>query len=374
MSSRHSLIIRNLTDVDMQRLRKAKDQDEFSDREWSDWLRFKVSGVRLDEDWRSNIQLSTKDNLAKLWMQNFAQNLPMIVADGSLTLNELLPEEIIAEPLHAIGRCPKCPHGSALVVGAGPSIQKFNHVQMLADSDYDGFIIATDRMLIPLLKAGVVPDLTVTVDGNREKILKWYDDPILDKYGPEVKVALCSTVAHNVAERIKQVGGHIYWFHALYDDYRTIESFTRLQQMMTSNERLPNGLPAVSCLGHAGGTCWVFAHALFRRSPVALIGLDLGYHEDTKIEETQYFKALLQEAEGNVDLVKRSAFRELLNPHTGRKAVQDLIFMHYREGFLETVKSVPFWVKTINATGDGALFGDGIEWMDFQKFLETYKS
>lgn len=46
-------------------------------------------------------------------------------------------------------------NSSAIVIGAGPSVKKKKHLELLASSNYEGTIICTDRMLEPVLKAGI---------------------------------------------------------------------------------------------------------------------------------------------------------------------------------------------------------------------------
>ena len=45
-----------------------------------------------------------------------------------------------------------------IVIGAGPSLYKFNHLEILAKSDYKGTLLITDKMLVPCLKGGITPD------------------------------------------------------------------------------------------------------------------------------------------------------------------------------------------------------------------------
>ena len=226
-------------------------------------------------------------------------------------------------------------------------------------------------MLIPCLQKGIIPDVTITVDGNRELIVKWYDHDLVRKYGKQLKICLITSVANNVLKVCRKAECQIYWYHPLFDDYRQNESFSRLQKYITATKQNPEGAPLLQCGGHAGGAAWVLAWSVFKRSPVALIGIDLGYLENTPIEQTAYYEALFKATGGNIAEIMKS-FREEYNPLFKTKAITDPIFYHYKISFLEMIAESPWWLKTVSCVEGGTLYGQGIEGMRFKQFLETY--
>lgn len=362
------LIAKGLSDTVMIKLRKKKEADKFGDRDWADWLAWLVRDVRVDDTFREHIQKQTAKGLLPLWMQNFADSIPEMNKLGAKTIADLVPKRDNLDE----------PEGSAIVIGRGPSVFKKNHLKMLAGSDYHGTIVATDGILIDALKAGVTPNkyrnfLAVTVDGSRERIVKWYDDPVVDEHGEGIKAVLSTNVAHNVYERCRKAGVEVYWFHPLFDDCRSNESFSRLMTLMTTTEEHKRGIAKVACGGNTGATSWVISHALLRHSPVCLIGLDMGYPEGTPLEQTHYFSGLMEATGGNVQTV-RGAYHEFVNPNGG-KAMADLVFYHYREAFLEMARDVNKKFETWNCTGDGTLFSndDTIRWKTFEEFLGAHK-
>lgn len=355
MPRKHKIVI-ELPETIFRKLRMKKELDGFGDKTWSDYARYLAKDVRLRPTEKETIQQTTKDSLLQTWMQNFAENLPHILKGKTIA------DEVPPNP-------DDVPKGVAIVVGAGPSVWKHKHLDLLAESDFKGVVVATDRMLIPCLKAGVVPNYVLSVDGNREKIIQWYDDPIVDEYGKKIKAFLITCVAHNVLQRCRKAKMQVRWFHPIFDDWRQLESFTRVQKLMTSSKKLPYGVPAMQCGGNTGTACWIMSHALLRRSPIALIGLDLGYNEDTPIEETAYYKSLSKELGDDIQKIKL-AFRWFYNPYFKTKAYAEAIFDHYRRSFLELTQETQPWVETINCTEGGTLFGPGIHCMYFKDFLE----
>lgn len=353
----------------MIKLRKKKEADRFGDRDWAAWLTWLVRDVRVEDTFREQIQKTTAKSLLQMWMGNFAENLPEIRRGGSKTIADLVPNRPNLDE----------PEGGAIVIGRGPSVFKRGHLKVLAESDYRGTVICTDGILIDALKAGVTPDkyrnfLSVTVDGNRERIVKWYDDPLVDEHGKGIKAVLSTNVAPNVYERCRKAGAEVYWFHPLFDDYRSNESFSKLMTLMTTTEEHGHGAPKVACGGNTGSTCWVLSHALLRHKCTALIGIDFGYPEGTSLQDTHYFSSMMQGAGGDMRIVQ-SAYREVVNP-SGEKAMADLVFWHYREAFLEMTHDVNPKFETWNCTEGGTLFSnDGtVKWKTFGEFLEAHKS
>ena len=88
------------------------------------------------------------------WIQNFALNLENIWNESST--KELEPNTT------------KQKNNSAIVIGRGPSIKKHKHLELLAESNYQGSIICTDGSLIGALEAGITP----------EKFPKFYVSPV----------------------------------------------------------------------------------------------------------------------------------------------------------------------------------------------------
>src|SRR5205807_6855556 len=74
------------------------------------------------------------------WYKNFAENLPEI--QNGLNLSQ----------------CPKR-KGPALIVGAGPSLYRNQHLDIIAKRrDEIPTLIVTDRMLKPCVERGIIPD------------------------------------------------------------------------------------------------------------------------------------------------------------------------------------------------------------------------
>lgn len=271
-------------------------------------------------------------------------------------------------------KCKFPPPGSAVVVGRGPSLFEHKHCEMLHEHKYQGLVVASDGGLLPLLEAGVIPDVVVTVDGS-PIIKKFFDHPLVRQYGGQMKWVTTVTVDHGVFLMALQSGMKIYWFNPQFDDYRNIESWTLLQRLISRTDKFPLGVPHAMSGGNSGAFAWIMAMSIFNRSPIALIGIDFGYPEGTNLEDTHYFSNVLKIAEGDRAQIK-DAYKKFYHPTFKTKAYVDFVFYHYRQAFLEMQKGTAAWYQhyggTINCTEGGTLFGLGITCLKFKKFLEKY--
>ena len=370
---------------------------------WDEWLKYLARDATLSPTLHERVQEGTRTTLLNNWMKNFADNLPYIrfgqYADLSIpkeyhqqTIADLVeptpilemeseyPEKegLIEEKKfgNEMIKVKNPPRGSAIVIGRGPSLYKHKHLKILHDSGYEGLIAASDGALISCLEEGVIPDIVVTVDGS-PVIKKYFDHPLVKKYGPEIKWCVSVTVHHDVFLAAKEIGMPVYWFSPTFDDWRQHESWTRLQVLMTVTDKFEQGIPRAQSGGNAGACTWIMSFNIYKRSPIALIGIDFGYPEEIKLEDTQYFSSVLNIAEGNVGIVKE-AYKEFYHPYFKTKAYCDFVFYHYRQAFLEMNQETPPWYNlyggTINATEGGTLFGLGIENMYFADFLKEHKN
>ncbi len=67
---------------------------------------------------------------------------------------------------------------TAILVAAGPSLDK--NVHLLKKAKNKAFIMVVDTAIKPVLKAGVMPDLTVSIDSHKPKELFIYNDEFVD--------------------------------------------------------------------------------------------------------------------------------------------------------------------------------------------------
>lgn len=271
----------------------------------------------------------------KLWWNNLAENLPRIRnGRGTLELKDTCA-------------------GPCVVVGAGPSIEKFGQFELL--KKFKGHVIATDRMLVPLLKEGIVPEYVVSVDGD-EVVADFYKDPIVEN--ARVKAVFNSQVHPSVAAICP---GEIFWFSVVMDNINGPMSVSRVMYWMTGEKTL------ASSYGNAGGFAWALGEFLGHRI-VILVGMDLSYGPDVQPMNTTYWNGFLEMAKGKVqDALKH--YRYDSNPF-GFKVVTDDVFNGYREVLHHGIQVS--MAKTINCSPYTVLHGTRISTMSLEEALKRH--
>ena len=366
MPHRKKLVITDLPEATWQKMVRLREADGFGLRTWGDWFAFHFRKVGINETDGDRININTRTSMFDMWAKNFGLNLPDILAGDTIT--DLVPEN--AEEIDA-GKKP--PQGPSIIVGAGPSIWNHKHLDVLKtaieDGRYKGIVCATDRMLIPCLERGIVPFISAGVDGS-PIIKKFYDHPLVEKYASQIRAVINATTEHSVIEHCKKIGVHIYWFNPMFDDPTMVnESFTKLQKAMATNERHPNGVPAMSCGGNAGTATWTLSHSLLRRSPNALIGFDMGYPEGTNLEDTPYFSALMDAPKPSAHV--STLYWPIYHPIFKTNAIVDHVFESYCASLKSAVLRTWPWCETVNCTEGGTLFGKRIKCMKFVDWIES---
>ena len=311
------------------------------------------------------IQESTS-NMIDLWMYNFARNIPDFLNGNSVKQLSVFKNGKESIKKHR-------PSSSAVVVGAGPSVKKNNHLEILANSNYKGAIVCTDRMLTPCLKNGITPKkfskfYVLTIE-PKDETSKYYNDKLVQQYSKGISVALSTCTRHETVEVCKKNGLKIFWFHPLIDDFRKSGSINKIMNMMSKSEKNPRGLSGMQTGGNVGSFAWVFSWAILGCSPITLIGLDLGHPADTPLENTRHYPEYLRIFNNNKSQASKY-FKKITNTDLKVKVLSDPIFDFYREAFLDLVTRTPKWTRTINATEGGSIFGKGIKNMKLKDVLK----
>jgi len=313
------------------------------------------------------VQNGTRE-MIDLWMYNYARNIPDILDGNSVRLQSVFKNNSKSMKNHK-------PNNSAIVIGAGPSVYEKNHLETLANSNYKGAILCTERMLLPCLKSGITPEkfpqfFVLTID-PKAYTTKLYDDKILKKHGKDISAIMSTCTKHETIENCKKHGLNIFWFHPLIDDYRKQESVNKIMNMMSKSDKNPNGLPGLQTGGNVGCFSWIFSWAILGCSPIGLIGLNMGFDGDTPLEKTYHYDQVLNHFDNDKSKVGKF-YRKVFNKDLGTESLLDPVFNFYRAAFLDLVVRTPRWTKTINATEGGSLFGKRIKNMKFVNFLNTY--
>lgn len=306
------------------------------------------------------IRDATLYNLLPLWMDNLAENLPII--RRGLDAQDLPKRK---EP--------------AIVIGAGPSLTVYKHLNLIRRSGWKHTILACDKVLGDCVRRGIVPYAVATVDGS-PRINAFYDRHDVKKHAPQIN-GVFNTLTHpSVINTWQKAGGQIYFFNSMLDDpgkggKLSVKSLTNIMWLLTKQKGLISGI------GNVGAFLWNIGVAL-EADPLILVGMDFSEQILNKAEAVYfdyYVKLFLQkykdpnvaqdraaamhQPEVNPDFV--APFTKLPYYKKGENVhyIVNPIWKYYRDAFAMHI--VSSGKKTINCTGNGCLTTEAIKCPNF---------
>lgn len=327
----------------------------------------KITKTFESDEFYKEIQKKIFQESYHTWIKNFSLNLPNIWNESSAreldpTFNE---------------RQKRLEH--AVVIGRGPSINKYGQLESLAQSDYKDCIICCDGKLIEALEYGVTPKkfpnyYVVTTDPHF--ITKdHYDNKIVEKYGSMINGFFTTISDPSVVECARNAGIKIYWFHSLIDYNEGKKSFNYISSLMVHAKKHLNGLPAIQTGGNVGTASWFISWKILQCSKTVLIGINHGWDEDDSwdmIFRHGRSSVVPKNVNKNSHSIKK-LLRKIYNPEFNSYCVLDPQFQLYSDALKEFILRSPHWLTTINATEGGSIFGPRITCITFKEFLRNYQ-
>lgn len=204
-----------------------------------------------------------------------------------------------------------------IIIGAGPSLTANNHLKILAESNFKGAIILTDRSLKPALEAGVTPDkfqiFVNTLDDKDAILPRFYDHDIVKKWIDKISFLFAININHSLVEWAEIHGAPVYWYHPMRDFNNPNEpSFDAIFRLMfAALGQQP--LPMISDGGNVGTCSFMLAHRVLKACRVILLGMDLSIKGDQKyeIEEIENLK----KQQGQFDYYRKAFYHILKEYH-----------------------------------------------------------
>jgi hypothetical protein len=282
------------------------------------------------------VDVTTLHALMPMWMTNIHENFHSIKTGLDVT------------------SIPKTDR-AAIIIGAGPSLYRNNHLQMLSDAGFDGIIFAADRAVKDCIEVGVIPDYVCILDGS-EKILPYIDHQIIDDHAGEMSAIMCVTTHPKVVNRWR---GEKYWFtNSISQDFAPNVAFI-LHHLLKKTELVT--------AGHASSLGWSVAHTMGCKE-VVLIGVDLSYPADMPINETAHYDSYARAGPTPDEI--RKMYKNYHHDFFNTDCYSDPIFESYAEcSMTQFASASATGCKIINCTGGGALSGDGLECMQVADYL-----
>ncbi len=322
-----------------------------------------LDGIRIESglSWKEFFHQLAIYPLPVKEVMNLPKEINPNMISNTATVTKLMPiwlkalSENIAEIKNGkdIKDIPKT-NEPALVIGAGPSLYRNKHLDVIANSGFDGLIFATDKVLIDCLEAGVIPNYVLISDAS-DKILPFIDHDIIDEYRDDISAIMCVTTHPTVVKRWR---GDKYFFVQMIPEVVAPNVSYVLRSIIDKTEMVT--------AGHCASVGWCTAFEL-GCNPIVLVGVDLSYPVDLPIEETQYFK-MYQECCEDIDEIKKH-FVPYRHGVFGTVCYSDDVFRDYLFCSMDHFRfAKQNGIKIVNCTEGGVIGGEGVACMKLTDF------
>jgi hypothetical protein len=355
-------IVMRLSQFSYDRLVKQKTADGYEKRSWQEWLMSKAApGLQVTD--AEGIRASTRGGLRQMWGRNMGFNIAYTRRKDMKSLRDITPPQTS-----------KC-----IVAGGGPSIELHHQLETIANADRkDLTIITSDRMLIPLLSHGVVPEFVVSVDGS-DIILKFYKHPLVKQNLDKIKILAHIAINPLLTRWLYRNHAQVYWFlaHQGYVNEKEVENSDAIVTIcMTSSRWHPKGVQTIVAAGNVGVCAWATAIIVLKQLNVGLIGFDMGYPEGTPLNKTYYYSTFLNTTQGRLganqlaSLAAQMPYEKEYNPALGCYTYTDQVFRSYKEMFCGLLNLVPSKAELWNLTEGGALYHPKLKYATLKDWLK----
>jgi len=296
------------------------------------------------------LDLNTVMGLINLWISNIRENWYVIDTHPDI---KVLQNTLSDTP--------------AIVIGAGPSLQINKHLDLLSTcgADMNKFtILSTAHSLKACLEHGVIPNFCSFVDGS-PVMEEFIDDPLVDEYADAIKMVFCASTHPDVVKRWK--GKDNYFFLSGIPQQLIPNVDTFLSVLLPTLTEIDTG-------GNSGSFSYSLA-AYMGCNPVAMIGMDLAYPKGFPYEKTQYYDAYMMSvgtAYKNKKEMIDKCYTDFKHPVFGTESYQDFVYEVFLNSLIEMVRynKENHGTQLVNCTEGGVIYGDDIECMPLNKFLD----
>ena len=215
---------------------------------------------------------ATVNYFKNVWKKNFLKNLEIIIKNPSfLELEEALPDK------------------PAIIVGAGPSLNK--NIHLLKEAKGKALIIAVDAALAPVLNNEIIPDMVITTDGGdiTKKFYEGYYE--VDTYNKKLADVVLAAPPQIQPEILNNWPGKIL---ITPDEIKGGARENYLRWIEDNSEykgRLPSG-------GSVSNFAFTLAYFL-EADPIIFVGQDLAFSNNKTHAEGCYYDETVEENKKN---------------------------------------------------------------------------
>lgn len=254
---------------------------------------------------------------------------------------------------------------TAIVIGAGPSLYKYNHLELLAQSTFykqrAGPVLTTSHTLKDCLEAGIIPDYMILLDPE-PLMLSHIDHEIIDKYADKITAIFAITAHPTVLKRWK--GKRLFFLPGISE-----ATIPNVQAVISSFFPMLNEMNG---LANAGTFSWSIAKFLGCNT-IVLIGMDHGFLADTPVEETPYYSIFEQSFKTREEIIQ-NCYRFHTHSFFKTNSYTDVVYGNFAKNTVAIAKiaNKQKGIITKNCTGGGIIDNSAIENQWFEDFLREW--
>jgi len=248
-----------------------------------------------------------------------------------------------------------------LIIGGGPSLDTYNHLELLKKYGFNGDIFCVSSILKKVLEYGIIPNYVVSIDAENHDTM-FLEHEIIKEHSDKITGIFSVTVHPSTNECFK---GNRYFIQG-YINPETAPNVGHMIYLFT------NVLSIVTC-GNVGSSCITLASSM-GYNPIITIGLDLSF--PTEKELKHYYDSIIhtwdkrkKEIDWNLPEYK---YKHMINPDFNKEYYIDKTFESYAISTKEIIYHLSSVNKLIiNCTEQGALHSKHIKAMKFIDYLEN---
>lgn len=251
----------------------------------------------------------------------------------------------------------------ALIIGGGPSLEQYNHLELLKKYGFDGDIFTVSKVLKDVLDKGIVPKYVGALDADYFDTT-FFDHEIVDKHADKIEALFGINIHPTTAQRWK---GNKHYFIG-YIGESDMPNISHVLHLMTHCSN-------ISASGNVGSCLYNIASFL-GYNPIVMIGMDLSFPTLKNMKE--YYPTAKEEdwnKDYEVNGKKIKMIQRGWNPVYKKSYYLEPVYASYKESHLSWVKALYIHgLKTINCSEQGSLHSKYITNMTFEEYLKNQKT
>lgn len=248
----------------------------------------------------------------------------------------------------------------ALIIGGGPSLKQYNHLQLLKQYGFNGDIFVVSKSIKDVLDNGIIPKYVGALDAE-EFDTTFFDHEIVDEHSSQM-TGLFGITTHPTTQ--KRWKGKRHYFSGYIAESET-PNISHIFHLMTQTTN-------ISVSGNIG-SCMYNIAAYLGYNPIVMIGMDLSFPTIENMKEYypnhsgEDWARKIKVGDKEVPMYKRA-----WNPVYKKQYYMDSVFESYKISHLSWAKSLQSQgIETINCSQQGALHSQYIKSMKFEDYLKN---